>query len=423
MASSSLHNRNPEGKNQYDPVLSANDPVLQEALRKYHRGLITDNDRISELLFADYGITMKPRTIKKRREQLGLVGSRKTMKIIDAKEAEQLILDQMDDDVARHQGPRMIRHKIAMKTGKHLPRDYVSDIMHTHDLDGFAKRDPTAKRIHREPKVPLGINERWSADGHDKLNGIGFPVWAIVDDAVGKWLGIWVVPSNRLGNIIAYLYLEAVENAGGMPLQSTTDCGSETTQLHAIAKALRDAFHPDVCGVETPAHVYVRSVHNISIERSWLRLRLEFGDSAVVAFKKAEEDGVYLPHIPEHIQLCQWLWPKLLRKLAKEFMDSRNAYRSRRDHDKPGPSGMSRNEAYSLPHKWGGRQCLLDVDLDVVSEIKDFISNGEDLFRFPLVTAEFEKQAEEVYQSLHIRNLTLLNVWNVFRMMLPLLFP
>ena len=164
---------------------------------------------------------------------------------------------------------------------------------------------------------------------------------------------------------------------------------------------------------------------------------MEFGDSAVIVFKKAEEDGIYLPHIPEHAfvqfqfvstivfelinmtlssQLCQWLWPKLLQKLAKEFMDSRNAYRSRRDRSKPGPSGMSRNEAYSLPHKWGGRQCLLDVDLDTVREIKDFISNGEDLFRFPLVTAEFERQAEEVYQTLHIQNLALSNVWNIFCM-------
>ena len=117
-------------------------------------------------------------------------------------------------------------------------------------------------------------------------------------------------------------------------------------------------------------------------------------------------------------QLCQWLWPKLLRKLAKEFMDSRNAYRSRRNRSKPGPSGISRNEAYSLPHKWGGRQCLLDVDLDIVREIKDFISNGEDLFRFPLVTAEFERQAEEVYETLHIRDLALSNVWNIFRMIL-----
>ena len=49
-----------------------------------------------------------------------------------------------------------------------------------------------------------------------------------------------------------------------------------------------------------PAHVYVRSVHNISIEHSWLRLRMEFGDSAVIVFEKAEKDGIYLSHIPEH---------------------------------------------------------------------------------------------------------------------------
>ena len=76
MASSSAHNRNPEGKNQYGTVcesknsscfitylriilVTASNPVLQEALKKYHRGLITDNNKISELLLADYGIDMK----------------------------------------------------------------------------------------------------------------------------------------------------------------------------------------------------------------------------------------------------------------------------------------------------------------------------------------------------------------------------
>ena len=219
-------------------IVSADSPVLQEALKKYHRELISDNIRISELLLAEHGIDMKyvqvslivlvsaynffctrPRTIKLHRQQLGLTGSRKTMKMLDPKEAEQLVLDQIDRDAARHQGPRTIRHKLAMRTGQHLPRDYISDTMHIHDPTGFSKRNPTANRIHREPKVSLGINERWSADGHDKLNKIGFPVWAIVDDAVGKWLGIWVVPSNCLGNIIAYLFLDAVENVGGTILQ------------------------------------------------------------------------------------------------------------------------------------------------------------------------------------------------------------
>lgn len=39
--------------------VSADDPVLQEALKEYHRRLITDNDKISELLLADYKIDMK----------------------------------------------------------------------------------------------------------------------------------------------------------------------------------------------------------------------------------------------------------------------------------------------------------------------------------------------------------------------------
>ena len=129
------------------------------------------------------------------------------MKMLDPKEAEQLVLDQMDHDPARHQGPRVIRHKLALRTGHHLTHNFVMDTMQTHDIAGFLKRDPTAKCIHREPKVPLGINEWWSADGHDKLYGIGFPIWAMVDDATGKWLDIFVVPSNRMGRTIAYLFL------------------------------------------------------------------------------------------------------------------------------------------------------------------------------------------------------------------------
>jgi hypothetical protein len=77
MASSSSHNRNPKGKNQFDPVcesdslisiiqlpilfaaVSADSPILQEALEKYHHRLITDNKRISDLLLADHKIDMK----------------------------------------------------------------------------------------------------------------------------------------------------------------------------------------------------------------------------------------------------------------------------------------------------------------------------------------------------------------------------
>jgi hypothetical protein len=87
--------------------------------------------------------------------------------------------------------------------------------MHLHAPEGFDLREPTAKKILRFPKVPIGIHEQWSGDGHDKLYSIGFPVWAVVDDATGKFLGSWIVPSNRMGVIVAYLFLCLVEKFGG----------------------------------------------------------------------------------------------------------------------------------------------------------------------------------------------------------------
>jgi hypothetical protein len=83
--------------------------------------------------------------------------------------------------------------------------------MHAHDDDGFKHRDPTSKKVLRFPKVPIGIHERWAGDGHDKLYKIGFPIWAIVDDATGKWLGGWVVPSNRMGETSSYAVLKNTE--------------------------------------------------------------------------------------------------------------------------------------------------------------------------------------------------------------------
>lgn len=87
--------------------------------------------------------------------------------------------------------------------------------MHAHSPEGFGLREPTAKTIYRSKKQPVGIHERWSGDGHDKLYKIGFPIWAVVDDAVGYRLGAWVVPSNRMGHIVAYLFLCLVEEYEG----------------------------------------------------------------------------------------------------------------------------------------------------------------------------------------------------------------
>ena len=48
-----------------------------------------------------------------------------------------------------------------------------------------------------------------------------------------------------------------------------------------------------------------------------------------------------------------------------------------------GPSSMSRNNVFSLPEEWGGRDCLLKIkDLSVVPELKEEL--GGDALRLML---------------------------------------
>ncbi|KAJ7586451.1 hypothetical protein C8J56DRAFT_828296 [Mycena floridula] len=244
--------------------------------------------------------------VKRRRKFLGLSGSRSTA--MNTSAATQMVLDEMGKDQAGRSGVRTIQAKVAFNHSTHLPRNVVSEIMHTHAPEAFDAREPTAKKTFRVPKNPIGIHHRWAGDGHDKLYKVGFPIWAVVDDATGKYLGGWVVPSNRMGEIVGYLFLCLVEKYGGIPAQFTTDCGSETTILFGLINALREILFPECPLEELAAHVYLRSVHNISIERSWLRLRLDFGDSAVMFFNNGIAEGKYNPDEHKQHELCRWLY-------------------------------------------------------------------------------------------------------------------
>lgn len=138
-------------------------------------------------------------------------------------------------------------------------REFITSEMRKQDPEGFANREPTTgKKVLRSPLIALGPHHEWSADGHDKLAKLGFPIYGIRDKWCGRWLGLWVVPNNRLKLAVAFLYLSLVKELGGvlyrcvfiltcsgidinlgMPLQTTTDAGSETTLMFALANALR----------------------------------------------------------------------------------------------------------------------------------------------------------------------------------------
>ncbi|KAF8329718.1 uncharacterized protein EI90DRAFT_3061677 [Cantharellus anzutake] len=412
-------NNNPNGKNQYGPVSRASDARLAEALGRYHRELITNPTTIKELLGAEpEPIHMSTRTIRRRMKELGLSASRTTAKEIHPIRETQLVLDQMDKDPNMRRGVRSTRAKIAMETGVHLRGERVREIMQQYEPEGFEKREPRGKKIKRHPIISVGPGAEWSGDGHDKLKKIGFSIYGIRDVATGKWLKLKLLPDNRLKEAIAYVYLELIEEIGGMPVQSTTDHGSETTLMCAYAHALREFFYPELDGNEIPVHRFTSSTRNIVIERGWLRLREEFGDNMVLVFRQGEEEGIYNPENLEHYNLCRWLWSSFLAWGLEKWRLEQNAFRVRKLKNKPGPSGVSANIAYALPGTFGMKDVLLrDIDVEIVRRKKEQLS--QDSLHF--VPPEYAERAKEVYNSLNVRELSIHNVWDIFRKMLSMM--
>ncbi|RDX41373.1 hypothetical protein OH76DRAFT_1423158 [Lentinus brumalis] len=438
---------NPTGRNQhrncrmspslielYEPpenvvrAATKDDSRVEEALRDYQRRNIVNKETIKQLLLAEHGIEMSTATITRRRKLLGLKGSGATTKSLPETQKRQLILDQM----AKHPTPKWrstppvvlahgVSRRVSLATRSSvypdiLSRDYISAEMHALDPDGFVIRQPKSKKKHRVALVVLGPDFEWSCDGHDKLSGIGFPIWGVRDVWCGKWLGLWVVPNNRLKRVIAYLYLRLVKERGGMPVQTTTDRGSETTGVYAFASALREEFSRDLPVDQLPAHRFLPSIENTTIERGWLRLRLEWGDD-VKLFWEAGKD-IYNEMDPRQYELVQYLWPKLIQQELDSLRERLNNHKPRRDNAKLTPTGVAPAVAYTLAERYGGERGLQPVDTKLIEGLMEELG-GEDLVRF--VSRDYEARADEIFSTIGVEKLSFANVWMVFERMLPLM--
>ncbi|KAF5386057.1 hypothetical protein D9615_002423 [Tricholomella constricta] len=415
---STKSNNNPSGINQYKQCPPKDDPHTAAALQDYFKRNITNRKMISELLWTDHKIQLSEASVARRCKQLGLFGSGKTTREMSESDKRQLVLDQMSQDPTGRRGPRLTREAIIFNTGIHLTRKCIIDEMRLHHPEGFKLREPSVKKIKRGALTSLGPHHEWSADGHDKLSQIGFPIWGVRDKWSGKWLGLWVLPNNRYQASVGYLYLSLVVELGGMPLQSTTDCGSETVLLYGLAAALREHFAPELEVVEFgPAHRFLKSVYNITIERGWMRLRIHWGDN-VRAYWEVGQGTIYNSNIPKQYELVQWLWPKLIQQELDTFRRTMNDHTVRADKNKKLPSGISPNIAISLCHKYGATNYLQPVDVAVVQQLMQDIG-GAELIQF--VHADYAARAQAAYDSLHISSLTFDNVWNIFQSLLPLM--
>lgn len=73
---------------------------------------------------------------------------------------------------------------------------------------------------------------------------------------------------------------------------------------------------------------------------------------------------------------------------------------------------------YSLPQQWGGENCLIPVDRNLVELVMEQMG-GEEVIRF--VSIEFATHAEQALADvgLGVDGITFQNVWQVYLALIP----
>ncbi|KAK6966975.1 hypothetical protein R3P38DRAFT_2815563 [Favolaschia claudopus] len=270
-------------------------------------------------------------------------------------EQTQLILDELANDPRQTRGPRVVKEALNL-AGHKIGRNKISDVMHTFEEEGFEKRDPKAqkKTVKRTPLTAVGPHEEWSMDGHDKMNEAGFGIYGIRDKWGGKFLHYRTLPSNRFADVIGVVFLECAKKYGGIPIQGSSDHGSEVRDAHAAQKTLR--------------------------------------------------------------QTSNWIWFPLVQRSLDTFCNQQNNHRVRRQDDKLLPSGGTPNQFCANPMKYNGVDCLIKVPAKNIDELLDEArETAREHMRY--VDDDFDILACEAYEALNKPAITLQSAWVVFRAM------
>ena len=139
----------------------------------------------------------------------------------------------------------------------HVCSPEITQILKTVDPEANDKRRPDAKTVHQSGLYCSGPDEEWCFDGHEKIfEAMGIGIYGGIDKFSRRELLLAAMRSVRRKEIPPALYLKLVKMRrgsfsvvhflslsycldAGVPLQMTTDMGSETGVLTALQTSLR----------------------------------------------------------------------------------------------------------------------------------------------------------------------------------------
>ncbi|KAJ7617958.1 hypothetical protein FB45DRAFT_872402 [Roridomyces roridus] len=423
---------NPTGKNGHPSQDPPDDEKLREALLKYARQGLSREHQISALA-SNFKYHIRLSSLRKLKERLGIKASVRTQKL-SVDQVRQAVVDVVERDPAQLRGPAFIKDQLRLKmlfaprnSAEKSASDLIRQIMVEHYPGGFEVRFPGRKnrRVIRVPLRASGPYYEISSDGHEKLapaalrmGGVGFSIYAFKDKFTDALVFIKVLPDIRSAGAGGHIFLDFVEHTGFIPIQLTTDKGSEVGWIYAFMAALREMYAPDIDPALYPFHVLIKSVHNTVIEGFWRHLKEKLGLNLKDYLLRGRAEHLFNPHDPLHEPLFYWIFSPLIQRELDDFADWWNNHRVRHQHDKIMPSGHVPSHAMEYPELFGALDCRIKVPQVAIDALRDQISGEEgpksQFQSWPGLTAEFDVYACRVYEEIGEPTLTMETGWDVF---------
>ncbi|POW18314.1 hypothetical protein PSHT_05944 [Puccinia striiformis] len=264
-------------------------------------------------LYKETGVEVHARTVQRYLKKLNL-------KLLPDDLSEgRVTMDQVYDainDIRKNllqsnTGYRRMRTVLMRQHNICIPQVVVYDALKQVDPEGMGER--VHQSCKRRVYRTLGPNHIWSCDGHDKLKPFGLTVYGFIDAWSRKILGMYVHVTNNDPRHIAVYFLHIVSKAGGIPFKVTSDHGTETITMAAHQMCLSYQY-TDITLEEAEDRMhFTKSTHNQKIEQLWSQMMKQHNQTIKNDIVEEMNSGGYDAEDGVQKLLFKFLWIPVLQ--------------------------------------------------------------------------------------------------------------
>ncbi|KAJ7139358.1 hypothetical protein C8R44DRAFT_605301, partial [Mycena epipterygia] len=294
-----------------------------------------------------------------------------------------------------------------------VSENFLNKFFKTYEPEAVLER--LALHFKRKRFWSAGVMDIICFDQHDKWKRFGLWMHLGMEPYAGRiaWLKIWW--TNRNPKLVTSYYIGGCRDAGGIPLITQSDLGSENYGIANCHTLTRQRLDPSLAG--TMQHRWMsKKTMNIKPEATWSQMRRQFTPGFENILDLGVSQGLYDVGKPLERLVFRWLAIPWLQAELDSWVLRFNSTPRRHDKNKILPHGIPDLIA-SKPHLYGTKDYKVIVPPELFNEMEQQWAPSEDPV-FQLAPPVFTTKILELYESLGSPAVSSNNFWEVYTALL-----